>query len=295
MNILLVEDDSSSRLYLENLLEVNDYKFFSAANGIEGLNIFDEQKIDIVITDIQMPVMDGLELLEAIREKKSNTIVIITTAYGTENYAIQALQLGANNYLKKPVRGSDLIPLLKKYEIIINNRFSTDKLPGRLLERKFKLEFNTSINGIPKIVDRILSESACNYPDSDKINIELGLVELITNAVEHGNMGISNIEKKQAMENNTLDNLYNEKLADIKIREKKILIEFCRTPITCEWTIIDQGEGFDWKTLPDPTNEQNILELNGRGVFITNFLFDSVEYFGKGNIVKVKKNIDFID
>ena len=91
MKILIVEDDQSSRIYLENLLELNGYKFRSAVNGIEGLNYFEEYDPDIVISDIQMPIMDGLELLEAIRDKKSNTIVIITTAYGNENYAIQAL------------------------------------------------------------------------------------------------------------------------------------------------------------------------------------------------------------
>ncbi len=292
MNILLVEDDASSRLYLENLLEINNYTFFSAENGIEGLNLFDEHNIDLVISDIQMPIMDGLELLEAIREKKSNTIVIITTAFGTENYAIKALHLGANNYLKKPVSGNDLLPILKKYESIISNRSYKGVLPGKILEKKSKLEFFSTISGIPKIVDRILIESACNYKDSDKTNVELGLVELITNAVEHGNMNISYNQKKEALDNNELDKLFNEKLANSEIRQKKIIVDFCRTPNSCEWTITDEGNGFDWQTLPDPTGEQTILELNGRGIFISNFLFDSLEYYGKGNIVKATKIID---
>jgi len=125
VKVLIVEDDKSSRLYLENLLELNNYDYRSASNGIEGLNLFEEYCPDVVITDIQMPIMDGLEMLEAIRDRKSNSIVIITTAFGSENYAIQALHLGANNYLKKPVAGIDLIPLLRKYRTILESKYST--------------------------------------------------------------------------------------------------------------------------------------------------------------------------
>ena len=291
MKILLVEDDNSSRLYLENLLEINNYEFRSAVNGIDGLNILEEYNPDIVITDIQMPIMDGLELLEAIRDKKSNTIVIITTAYGNENYAIQALHLGANNYLKKPVTSYDLIPLLKKYKAILKSKFSTEKLPGKIVSRKYKMEFPTSIKLIPKIVDHLLIEAACELDDNDKINVELGLVELITNAIEHGNLNISYLEKQKALDNNLFEQLYTQKLNDQKYKDKKIFVDFVTNCESCQWTITDEGSGFDWNTLPDPTDDNHILELNGRGIFITKFLFDELEYSGKGNIVRVKINI----
>jgi CheY-like chemotaxis protein len=243
-----------------------------------------------VITDIQMPIMDGLELLESIREKKSQTIVIITTAFGTENYAIQALQLGANNYLKKPVRGTDLIPLLKKYQSVIDNKFNTDALPGKLISKRFSIEFKSTITGIPKIVDRILIESDCNFQNSERINVELGLVEIITNAVEHGNLEISYQEKKSALDAGNIEELFASKLSDPIFRDRKIIVDYKKDQTGCEWIITDEGHGFDWRELPDPTHEQNILDLNGRGVFISNFLFDEIEYYGKGNIVRVRKN-----
>ena len=290
MKILIVEDDQSSRIYLENLLELNGYKFRSAVNGIEGLNYFEEYDPDIVITDIQMPIMDGLELLEAIRDKKSNTIVIITTAYGNENYAIQALHLGANNYIKKPVSGKELLPLLKKYKSVINSKFIPDQLPGEMIYQKYKIEFETSYKQIPKIVDRLLLESTCNFDTNERINIELGLVELITNAIEHGNLDITYDEKQEALNDNMLDELFAERLAIPDYKNKKIIVEFLADKNGIEWTITDQGNGFEWNTLPDPTDSENILELNGRGVFISKFLFDKVEYIGNGNIVKVRKN-----
>lgn len=291
MKILIVEDDKASRFFLESLLESNEYDFRSAANGIEGLNIFEEYKPDIVLSDIQMPIMDGLELLEAIRDTKSDTIVIMVTAFGTENYAIQALHLGANNYLKKPVSGQELLRLLKKYKAILSSKYSPDTLPGRLINRKFTLEFNTEFNKIPKIVDKVIVESNLDIDDNEKTNIELGLVELITNAIEHGNLNINYFEKQKALDNGVLGDLYSERMKSPVYQNRAITIDFFADNEKFQWTITDEGDGFDWSTLPNPTDEDHILELNGRGVFISRFLFDKIEYIGKGNIVTATKFI----
>ncbi|MEA2042561.1 MAG: response regulator [Bacteroidota bacterium] len=293
MKILVVEDDTSSRIYLENLLEVNDYECKSAANGIEGLNLFEEYKPDVVLTDIQMPIMDGLELLESLHEIDPGVIVIITTAYGTENYAIQALHLGANNYLKKPVTAYDLLPLLKKYESILENKAEPVGLPGKTLERSLKIEFDTnlfSVNNVPKIVDKILIESDCKAIEDNKVNVELGLAELITNALEHGNLEISYQQKKTALDEHSLEVLYEEKLAIPELKQRKLRVTFCSTPKYFQWVIKDEGAGFDWEKIPDPTSDDTIMELNGRGVFISKFLFDSLEYNDTGNEVIARFN-----
>ena len=151
------------------------------------------------------------------------------------------------------------------------------------------MEFPTSIELIPKIVDNLLIEAACELDDNDRINVELGLVELITNAIEHGNLEISYLEKQKALDKNMFDKLYTEKLENPKYKNKKIYVDFITDDKGCEWTITDEGKGFDWKILPDPTDDNHILELNGRGVFITKFLFDELEYNGNGNVVRVKK------
>ncbi len=291
MKVLIVEDDYASRLFLESLLESNNFTFRSASNGIEGLNIFDEYHPDIILTDIQMPIMDGLELLEAVRDKKTDAIVIIITAFGTENYAIQALHLGANNYLKKPVSSQDLLKLLKKYQAFINSKYSPDALPGSLINRTFKLEFHSEFNKIPKIVDKIILESNLVVDDNIRVNIELGLVELITNAIEHGNLTITYDEKQHALNEGNLDELYKERTDNIQYRLRKIFVDFLENPDFVQWTVTDEGNGFDWRQLPDPTDQNHILELNGRGIFISKFLFDEIEYNQKGNSVTARKYI----
>ncbi len=291
MKILIVEDDHASRLFLESLLESNNYDFRSAENGIEGLNVFDEYNPDIVLSDIKMPIMDGLELLEAIRDKNSDAIVVIITAFGSENYAIQALHLGANNYLKKPVSSQELLRLLKKYKAIISGKYSPESLPGKLINRTFSVEFKSEYTKIPKIVDKIMIESAIDINDSEKVNIELGLVELITNAIEHGNLGISYIEKQLALDDGKLSELFDERVHNEKFKNRNVKVDFFTDEEKYQWTITDDGEGFNWKSIPDPTDQEHILELNGRGIFISNFLFDKIEYFGKGNVVIATKYI----
>jgi len=289
VKVLLVEDDPSSRLYLESLLEINNIDVRSAEDGIDGLNVFDEFDPDIVITDIQMPMMNGLELLEALKKKKPKTIVIITTAFGSERYAIKALQLGASNYLKKPVTGNDLIPILLKYKKILFDKPEKFTECGKVLYHSFKIEFDARIENIPRIVDKLLQESGCMFAHNVRLNIELGLVELITNAIEHGCFEISYFQKRKAMDEHRIDDVYETKQNDPKYKGMKISVEYQYDGQASTWTICDDGKGFDWHHLPDPTSDENLEQLSGRGIFITRFLFDELTYSGRGNVVCARK------
>ncbi len=73
------------------------------------------------------------------------------------------------------------------------------------------------------------------------------------------------------------------------LSQRKIFVDFKQKDGYCEWIITDEGDGFDYKSIPDPTHGAQLMELNGRGIFITNFLFDEMEYLGKGNQVRVRK------
>jgi CheY-like chemotaxis protein len=84
IRILYVEDDSGSRNLLKRMLRNDFPEIIMAENGLEGYEAFKLVKPDIVITDIQMPVMDGLEMIEKIREESKETPIIVTTAYDDE-------------------------------------------------------------------------------------------------------------------------------------------------------------------------------------------------------------------
>ena len=103
IKVLYVEDDEVAREngieYLENYFDT----IYSASNGLEALASYDKNKPDIIITDIEMPKLNGLEFVQRIREKDDTTQVIITTAYSHKEYLFRAIELKLIKYLVKPI------------------------------------------------------------------------------------------------------------------------------------------------------------------------------------------------
>jgi YesN/AraC family two-component response regulator len=274
---------------LYSLIKLEGYDVQMAVNGEDGLEKHATYNPDLIICDIQMPKMDGLEMLSQLRKDNIDTFFIITTAFGSEDYAIEALRLGANNYLKKPIDKKSLIGLIKKYQSIIEHRLLTKKAEGKIIEKELKIAFETDINHVSTIVSQLLSEITSPITDSERTNIELGLDELITNSIEHGNLEISFDEKVAAADNNTITDLYRQRMDKPELAQRKVIVDYKQKNGYCEWIISDEGKGFDWKSIPDPTQGAQLMELNGRGIFITNFLFEEMEYLGRGNQVRVRK------
>jgi two-component system response regulator AtoC len=101
-NVLVVDDEPNMRRVLEIMLRKTGYAVFVAANGREALEIFRESPIDLVITDVRMPEMDGLELLTRLRQDGAEIPVIVITAHGSVESAVHAMKLGASDYIPRP-------------------------------------------------------------------------------------------------------------------------------------------------------------------------------------------------
>ncbi len=104
VKILIAEDDASSRETLAELLFSDGYEVKAAADGKQALDAFVEDQFDLVITDLKMPHMNGLELLKSIKDIKPIIVVIIMTGYGTINSAVEAMRMGAFDYITKPLK-----------------------------------------------------------------------------------------------------------------------------------------------------------------------------------------------
>ena len=132
--ILLIDDDKSFRRVIEYQLVEEGYEVITADNGSIGLDILSNQKIDLVITDIRMPEMDGLELLKTLKEISYDVIVIVVTAYGSIESAVEAMRLGANDYITKPVDKNELLlkveKALKFKDLLIENKTLREFLSG---------------------------------------------------------------------------------------------------------------------------------------------------------------------
>ncbi len=113
-NILLAEDDEAARESLVKYLRKENWNIISANDGQESLNLFQQEKIDIVLTDIKMPNLDGLSALHEMRKLTDDFECVIMSGFGDEASAIKAMHEGAMNFLKKPIDLENLTVLLEK-------------------------------------------------------------------------------------------------------------------------------------------------------------------------------------
>jgi len=112
--ILVVEDERSMREVLRILLEEEMYEVTSAADGEAGIELIKKDIFDLVITDIKMPRADGFEVLKKVKEISPDTIVIMITAFGTTESGIEAMKLGAYDYINKPFKIDEIRLVVKK-------------------------------------------------------------------------------------------------------------------------------------------------------------------------------------
>ncbi len=112
VNVLYVEDEEDIRTAVMEALQRRVKVLYTAENGQEGLDMFKDNDIDIVITDIKMPIMNGLEMSEKIREIRNDVPIIVTTAYEESDFFHKSIEIGINGYVVKPVNMKKLHELL---------------------------------------------------------------------------------------------------------------------------------------------------------------------------------------
>lgn len=115
LKVLLVEDELIIRESFRSLLKRRVKKFITAKDGLDGLEKFKQERPDIVMTDIKMPKMDGLEMIAKIKEIDPDTIIVVISAHSETEYLLDAIEVGVNNFLIKPVDKPKLYNLLAKY------------------------------------------------------------------------------------------------------------------------------------------------------------------------------------
>ena len=197
--VLLIDDDEDIRKVMSIALEDIGYHMLTAADGERGIEMCREHSPQIVITDIRMPRMDGIEVLKSIKETDPDKEVIVTTAYGEIEYAIQALQLDASDFITKPINDTALRVALERakerytirkelrdYTALIEERWmDTAEELAKLLNFQEKL-IESSIDGIAGcdrqgniIVFNSSMEQMLGY-DSDTVIGEMTLSQLFS-------------------------------------------------------------------------------------------------------------------
>lgn len=122
LSVLYVEDEAAPREEIVNFLKRRIKKIVTAVNGEEGLARFRENRPDLVVTDIRMPVMDGLKMVRLMRDEYKGIPVIVTTAHTDTSYLVEAIDIGVDQYVTKPIDTGKLHAAIEKCAEIIGYR-----------------------------------------------------------------------------------------------------------------------------------------------------------------------------
>ncbi|MEA3307699.1 MAG: response regulator, partial [Elusimicrobiota bacterium] len=113
--ILIVDDEPDMRLAIKNVLKLRGYEIFEAGDGLAALDIIKKQDIHLMLLDIRLPGMDGIEVLERTRKVNRSLPVVMITGYGHIRSAVDVMKLGANEYLQKPFENTQLVKTVKRF------------------------------------------------------------------------------------------------------------------------------------------------------------------------------------
>lgn len=294
MNILVVDDQPEIRMFLKEVLETEGFTVLMAGNGVEALERYNQHRPPFTLTDISMPGMTGLELLRQIKALNPEAVVMLMTGAGTESFAIEALRGGAVNYFTKPVDINELTTTIGRYVNLATGYDYEHVAVNFLKHERLELSLQNDLEQVNHAVQMIVNHCRAIFPLSEIFTLRFGLYEMLVNAIEHGNLGITFEEKSAALDNNGLSELLRLRAADPARAAKRvhILCEIGPEGLIC--TIRDEGEGFDhsaYSAIEDPTMlfEQIGTLLHGRGIVLTCLQFDKVTFNAKGNEVRIVK------
>jgi CheY-like chemotaxis protein len=260
-----------------------------ATNGKEALAVLEKEHPDLVLTDMQMPEMNGLELVEAVRGKFPLVPVILMTAHGSEELAIQALQRGATSYVPKRNLASDLIETVEG--VLSTSKSGQNR--QRLMECLTQTESQFVLQNDPALVPPLLAhlrESLTRMNLCDEtglIQVSVALGEALANAMYHGNLEVaSELREKSESE---YQKLIAERQRQKPYRERRVYVTSKETLAEVRYTVRDEGKGFDPKKLPDPTDPANLEKTTGRGLLLIRTFMDEVFHNDVGNQITLVK------
>ncbi len=197
ISILYVEDDMNVRKHLVTFLKRRFTDVYSATNGKEGLEMFKREHPDIIVTDIQMPVMDGLAMASQIKEIDRDTPIIITTAFNEVSFLTKAIEIGVDRYVKKPIVNEDLIDSIYKCAIVLIQKREIENKNIELAHAKNYLEsLLTSMSDTLIVINQhdaiqTVNQSGCllfGYKEEELIGTSIG--DHFTESIENEIRGL---------------------------------------------------------------------------------------------------------
>lgn len=288
--VLVVDDSPIDRRLAGGILEKDSvWEILYAGDAEDALDAVRRQPPDLIITDMQMPEMNGLELLTAVRREYPAMPIILMTAKGSEELASEALRVGANSYVPKRSLATDLVEISRRVLAATRDEQSLSQLMRRLTTRHEVFTLETDLDllmSMCRYLQQVLTES-WGLEKIERLRLGTALEEALLNAYYHGNLEVSSALK--LTNHHDFYAMANARLTQEPYGNRRITVKFSLDDRQALITVEDEGPGFNPQTLPDPTNTENLDLPCGRGVMLMRAFMDDVAYNDAGNAVTLVK------
>ncbi len=284
-HLLVVDDSFLERRRIGHLLQRGfpDAVVTFASNGCLAIDSLAEVTPDLIISDMRMPEMNGLQLVKTLRAAENHVPVILMTGFGSETIAVDALLAGASSYVPKLELERNLIPTIHDLMAIAVKQENR----RRVLSTLSASEFRYTIENDPVLVsplishllDQIVTMKLLNGQQITRVGVVLQ--EAVSNAIHHGNLELDS-ELRQEDES-----VYYSLAAVRRQREPyagrqvRVLASLSREEV--RFTVADDGNGFDFEKLFDPAAEVHLDRIGGRGLLLIRSFMDEVSFNERGN------------
>lgn len=291
--VLVVDDSAVDRAMVGELLGKNEALLIEFADdGQQALEAVAAHHPDLIVTDLLMPHLDGLQLVEALRGESPAIPIILMTSQGSEDLAAEALRRGAASYVPKRSLVAHLPETIERLLAQSEQDLAHARLVAGMtrMEASFLLENDAAL--LPALV-RYFHAAAARLALSegvDRIQIGVALEEALCNALYHGNL-----ELASELRDRDFEEYYRQakhRAGEPPYRDRRIDVEVKVTPVEIRFRVRDEGSGFDPAQVPDPMDPDRLQRESGRGILLMRTFMDEVRFNPTGNEVVLVKRVN---
>jgi CheY-like chemotaxis protein/anti-sigma regulatory factor (Ser/Thr protein kinase) len=288
--VLVVDDSAVDRRLVGGLLEQDpDLTITFATSGTHALTMMRQSSPALVLTDLIMPEMNGLQLVTAIREQHPFVPVILMTSRGNEEIAVQALQSGAASYVPKSQLASTLVETVNRVLDASRPREGQARLLSHLAQNVSTFRLGNDCTLFPPLIN-FMQEHATRFglfDQIERVRLGIALEEALVNALYHGNMEVQSGLMEESHE--AYYALVEERSQQSPYKDRRIEVTLTISAAEAKIRIRDEGPGFDPASLPDPTDPVNLEKVSGRGLLLMRTFVDELFFNDRGNEVTLIK------
>lgn len=289
-HILVVDDSPTQLRQMQMILEKDGFTVSTAVNGIDAMQSLQTNPPLLVVTDLQMPEMNGLELVAAVKSGAPAVPVILTTSQGSEDIAAQALREGAASYVPKRDLASTLIPVVRQVLSVNQAAQSVREVAKFAIESTITLSLANEELLVPKVISRLelpMVELDL-FDEGERMQIAMALDEALLNAMVHGNLEVSS-DLRQVEDGKPYTEMIQQRKKASPYKERRVRVHLQASCESATFVISDDGPGFDAAALRDPTDPENLEKAGGRGLLLINAFMDEVRHNDMGNEITMIK------